>query len=180
MINHDLKFIFVEVPKTGSSSIRSIIGRDEQLHLTIAEIQNQVTKKQFDEYFKFGFVRNPWDRELSWYKYILKEPHHYYHKQFLQFVNFSAYLRERPLFPQQYYFLSNHGKNQLNFIGRFENLQEDFNIVCDKIGITKQKLPQKNKSIHKHYTEYYDDETRQIVAERYKKDFEYFGYKFEL
>jgi len=222
MINHDLKCIFVEVPKTGSSSIRSIVGCPEKAHRSIIEIKNQITEQQFDEYFKFGYVRNPWDRAVSLYNRIcnkrkrivegrskntLNRDHEFIISQILRDVDYSPpmiinkytnltqdipfndfiklhkYATDTCFHPtQKKYqldFLTNSsGQVIVDFIGRFENLDQDFNIVCDKIGIPQQTLPHKNKSTHKHYTEYYDDKSRRIIMNRFDKDIEYFGYKF--
>jgi len=178
MINHNLKCIFVEIPKTGSTSIRSIVGVPPRPHLSIVEIQKQITKQQFNEYFKFAFVRNPWDRELSLYKYILKTPIHERYKQCKASGSFLNFIKTPRILQQQFNLISKQEKDQMNFIGRFENLQQDFDIVCDKIGIPVQQLPHENKTDHKHYIEYYNNETKNIVAQRYAKDIEYFGYEF--
>ena len=67
---------------------------------------------------------------------------------------------------------------KIDFIGSYENLNEDFKFVCNKIGIPQVELPYKNKTNHNYYTEYYNDETRNIVETKYAKDIEYFKYKF--
>ena len=190
MISHKHKCIFIHIRKTAGISIRNILGECDgescglHFHDHLSGHKNLLSKKQFDEYFKFTFVRNPWDMRVSLYKYLAKGGHR----------SLTRYAR-RLSFPNWIKRYSNRvnvntthtGRTQLSyiepsenmdFIGRFENLQEDFNVVCNKIGIPRQELPHKNKSKREHYTEYYDDETRQIVAEKYAKDIEYFGYEF--
>ena len=191
MISHRHKFVFIHIPKTGGTTLEAyLLGIEgverpnslndlskenkkkyhldhikSQPHAFFSEIDSKIRKN----YFSFTFVRNPFDRVVSEYNW---DP------QFRN-VTFLNFLQ------RQHKWQKRHSNSQLefideniNFIGRFENFQEDFNTVCDKIGIPKQKLPHKNKSKHKHYTEYYDDETRQRVAEKYAKDIEYFNYKF--
>jgi hypothetical protein len=141
------------------------------------------------EYFKFTFVRNPWARFLSAYIYLKSGGTG--NRQDLrmssiinsEYNSFKKFTLEAPFleykhFETKFDLLQGSHDCKLDFIGRFENLQEDFNTICDKIGIPRKQLPHKNKSRHKHYTEYYDDETKQIVAERFADDIEYFGYEF--
>ena len=58
------------------------------------------------------------------------------------------------------------------------HLQEEFLDVFNKIDVPKIKIPHRNKTEHKPYWEYYNDETKEIVAKRFKEDIEFFGYKF--
>jgi chondroitin 4-sulfotransferase 11 len=185
MINHEHKFIFIHINKCGGTTIDELFSGKFQGHKKAFEYK-QSTPNIFDNYFKFTFVRNPWDRVVSFYHYQIKRGWDYY--PFNETIAFKKFVKEwlRQMPGQTtlntnscYDWISDENNDLLvDFIGRFENFQEDFNIVCDKIGIPQQQLPHKNKSKHKHHTEYYDDETRQIVAEQYAKDIEYFGYEF--
>jgi hypothetical protein len=80
----------------------------------------------------------------------------------------------------QYDFLyDNKGKQLVDFIGRFESLQKDFNFVCGQLNILNSALPHRNKSRNrKHYSEYYDLESREFVANLYQKDIKLFNYTF--
>ena len=190
MISHKHKFLSIRIPKTGSTSVTTIlepyfdiegqpIGATEENtyyhHRTAKYMKSHFEKMNwdFDDYFKFAFVRNPFEREVSLWKYLKKiKKDGYVKEKFSDFVKLPA---KRTYMD---YVKDNDGTIILDYIGRVENLQKDFNTICDKIGIPKQKLPHENKTKHKHYTEYYDDETRELVAENYKKDIEYFNYKF--
>jgi len=199
MISHKHKFVFVHVPKTAGQSLYKNLGgwsdarpqgfdkvlKKYRHHFTISEYleYGYLDINKFELYFKFAFVRNPYDRLLSEFKYA-KRTHSKFKKDFKYFVKRGWGNSRRHstikqhIRPQSEFLYNDDGKSLVDFIGRFENLHEDFNTICDKIGIPQQELPHKNKSEHNHYSEYYDEETKQIVAEKYEKDIEYFGYEF--
>jgi hypothetical protein len=213
MISHKHKCIFVEVPKTGSSSIRDIIGASPQPHLNICQMQynlghywtryggvanrlisagylllpekwrKESGQRMFASYFKFGFVRNPWDRAVS--LYLRKEGLQMRDQlTFAEFVGWMKYSSSTCVHPvphanQLDWLVDPHGNVLVDFIGRFENLQNDWATIASKLGVS-QALPhqRKNPGREKPYTEYYSEETRQIIAERFKVDIAYFGYEF--
>jgi len=191
MINHKHKFVFIHIPKTGGTSIESLFINNAHIkdvagkHNMVSDIGSEFLKK----YFTFTFVRNPWDRMVSYYNFRLKRSFEMYNhgdsfKEWIRFLcsdevqKIKAYHFNLAIKSQYEFLVSKSNEISVDFIGRFENLQQDFCIVCDKIGIPQQKLPHVNKTKHKHYTEYYDDETKQIVAEKFAKDIESFGYEF--
>lgn len=184
-VDHQKKIIYYDVPKTGSTTIRSSLFPEAWPTgeaPCVNSIQN--SRDNYEDYFTFTFVRNPWSRMISTWKHFASKDFHI--KQLISsgidisnLKNFKSFLymtlcHDNHHWQPQHMFMP----FDVDFIGRTETFQQDFNIVCDKIGIPKQQLPHKNRSKHKHYTEYYDDETREIVAERYARDIEYFGYDF--
>ena len=77
------------------------------------------------------------------------------------------------------FYLKDSNGNLPNYIGKIDTLQEDLDKICKDIGIEPVKLIHQNASPHRHYSEYYDDETRDIVAKIFAKDIKYFGWIFE-
>ena len=156
-------------------------GTDVQ-HKKIEQYNTDYEKK----YFTFTFVRNPWERFLSEYFYIKKHNGCGCEDFDKSFPTFKHFVMNKGInccwyshdFPQIDFVLNvNHGK-LTNFVGRCEDMQYDFNYICGKVGLSNLKLPHRLATKHTHYSEYYDDETKQIVAEKYAKDIEYFGYEF--
>ena len=208
MISHKHKFIFVHINKTGGTSIENSLApyADEELeidslggveffgqkHNSLQMFENDANKHHgFKNYFKFSIVRNPWDRIVSTYFYrlhILQDPKMYHYsnqgrrpmlfKDFVLDKEKFAFTRTLSRFTQKDFLIDSTGKVGTNFVGKFENLQEDFNIICDKIGIPRQTLPHKYGTKHLHYTDYYDEESKLEIYKYFKEDIEYFDYKF--
>ncbi len=133
---------------------------------------------EYNDYYKFAFVRNPWERVLSWYFFSKRsnEP-----TRNTTNISFEEFVKNKEL---KYRVWGNQNQTQYkftkgcDFIGKTEHLQRDFNKVCDKVGIPHMKLGRANKTKHTHYTEYYDWKTREIVANEFADDIDYFNYWF--
>jgi hypothetical protein len=138
-----------------------------------------------EEYFCFTFVRNPWDLLVSkyfyfrrWYKRGASAENPLrrsvsFKEMITRMDDSRMYPRHRLKFNQTDFINSN-----INYIGRFENLEVDFKKICVALDLNPPKLEHINTTKHAPYWEYYDEETREIVATKYKKDIETFGYKF--
>tara|TARA_Y100001937_G_C7111668_1_gene327905 strand:+ start:947 stop:1531 length:585 start_codon:yes stop_codon:yes gene_type:complete len=192
VISHKHNFIFLAVSKTGSTTIRRSLDSlgvyndsndanfTKNCHASALEIKDYFEEKKYNwsNYLKLAFSRNPWARAVSYYNYRRRGP---WGRELLQGINsFKQYVQLKHIEKTQTsFFLDKEGNCLVDFLGKLENIQEDFEVMCKKINLQSCKLPHLNKTTSKHYTEYYDDETKQIVAELYAKDIEYFGYEFE-
>mgnify|MGYP006288106723 CR=1 FL=1 len=206
IISHKYKYIFIAVPKTGTHAVRNILrphmeeGDLEQVdlfekkrlpwyqlalkqhgHIKAGEIRQFFDKSLWKTYYKFAFVRNPWDRFISLAFFIgrnstdfKKDPTGFLHS----IADNDHLFLNRILFRPQYEFVMERKKVMTDFTGRYENFQEDFNRICHKTGIPPETLPIINTTDHKHYREYYDETLKEKVFKRYKGDVEAFGYGF--
>ena len=182
-INKKHQFIFVHIPKTGGQSLSSMLELDGEVRHFTEQYIRENSEFDLKNYFSFAFVRNPWSRFLSLYFYLFgKDEDRYEDVSFKTFVNlfYSGHIIKNHRVWEKHYSsqLDYIDKSCIGYVGRFETMQSDFDVICEKIGFNKKKLPHKNKTKHSHYTEYYDKETEKLIAEKYADDIEYFGYSF--
>jgi len=184
MISKKYKFIFPEVPRTGSTSLHMASAKFADVsapkHLDLSQYKRGFPK-EYPKYFKFSFVRNPWARVVSLYTRNdgIKKKYSLSFKEFVDWIELSTDTCVMPTPKKDMLdFCMVDGQLEADFIGKLENFQEDFDTICFAIGLAPQKLPHANKSNHQPYTKFYDDATRSIVREKFARDIEYFDYEF--
>lgn len=181
-------FIFIHINKTAGTSIGRAIGLPIKDHLTAKEIIAKIGEEKWREAYKFTFVRNPWDKVVSLYEYRRKK-----NKTRIAALNVTfsdwikmthgpspdtAYYNNPKSFqPQVEWLKDNDGKISIDFVGKFESINEDFNHIKNAIGLDAE-LPHLNASSRTDYRSYYDDETRKLIEHWYREDIERFGYTF--
>ena len=195
MINHKYKFIFIHIPRTAGHSIDTMfldLGMvDEEFwHDSSIEMIKKFGIKMWDSYFSFSIIRNPWDRFLSEYiwqgnnfKTAIETK---WGNKSISFVDFCKsdfnwypeYEKNRLSKTQLSFLTDDKAKICVDKLIKFENLQKEFSSVFDKIGIAQMKIPHRNKTKHKSYWEYYNDETIEIVTKKFEEDIKFFGYEF--
>ena len=172
----------------GLFGLNSMVHFQEQ-HFPATVLREFVPEDTWSSYFKFAFVRNPWDLVASTF--------HFSKQMFRQDVtaaagdpdigyliaslDFPNYVRARPYFASQNgllpFITDEAGKLLVDFVGRVEHIDEDFAHICRQIGI-EAKLERVNDSPRAHYREFYTPQTRELVAREFAREIEMFGYEF--
>jgi chondroitin 4-sulfotransferase 11 len=203
LFSRERKFIFIHIQKTAGTSVEVALAsiapdgirRFDDLpeshdplknrHLFASDLKKYLDEDIWNSYYKFAFVRNPWSRLVSWYNMCIERPTTPFMRlvkreanTFEEFLNLSQWRAERTTFNQADYVTDAAGGLIVDFVGRFERITEDFRTVCEHLHVDL-KLPHKNRGIPADYRTYYNHRTRQLVAGRFARDIEMFGYSFE-
>ena len=180
------RIVFIHINKTAGTSVeRALHLRSERK--TALQKREEMGRERFERAFKFAFVRNPWDKVLSHYHYRMRTNRTGLADAGLDFRTWvlKAYGERDPrwhddprMFMAQRLWLDDDaGRCLVDFVGRFERLEQDFGEACRRMGV-QATLPHVKVTRHAPYREAYDDETRALVARVFAADLEAFGFEF--
>lgn len=208
IISHRHRFIFAAVPKTGTHSVRQALREqlgDEDVeqvglfvnkrfpwrdlaaiqhgHLSLRQVRPHLGEDAFNGYFKFAFVRNPFDRFVSYCAFMLRGGDVFQRqpREAMRHFLFGEPPEQHILFQPQALLLADEDGQTLlaDSVGRVEDMQGSYDAICARIGIPSRPLERVNGSQHGDYRHYYDQALIDGVAARYAQDLELFGYTFE-
>ena len=198
-------FIFAAIPKTGTHAVRQALRAHmgpqdlEQVglfmqrkfpiaelakighgHVTLEQVRPYLRPEEWDAFFKFAFVRNPFDRFVSYCAFMTRANGQF--EQHPQAV--MAHILQQPpqkhiLFQAQHSFVTAaDGSLLTDYLGRVEQMQQSYDEIAARIGIPSQPLEKVNSSSRQDYRGYYNLALRDGVARLYARDLELFGYEF--
>jgi hypothetical protein len=189
------KCIFVHIPKTAGISVAATLFKNRGGgHETIQYYQSILKPEDFDRFFKFTFVRNPWARLYSAYHYLKAggfgpNDKRWFEENLSQFKDFEEFvlhwltpdnIQTKPHFrPQTDFILDSDGVNRMDYVGRMENLCDDFEKITNKLSI-KRKLSFMNRGQNSDYSKAYTKEMIRLVEEIYKTDIVQLNYTCQL
>jgi hypothetical protein len=203
IISHSLSLIYISNPKTGTTSIEAALSEfDEEPHLNEMSETGLYTKRHmpayllrtrfpqdiWNSYYKFSFVRNPWDWFISQRFYNLQKNDIEYDPNrllttedvldtydYLKIARGSRWVDSAAQHP---FLCDENGNLLIDFLGRYESLKHHFRKVLHLKGIEKE-LTWLNTSDHRDYKYYYTEETKQLVGHLYRQDISIFQYMFD-
>ena len=202
MIIHARRLIFVHIQKTGGNAISTALGQNPdcpEKHFFARDLRELYCTDVWNAYFKFAFVRNPWDRLVSWWSMIDAHRAAFAGGKLLN--KFQRFILERATTFEEFlencddeivdtdgrkwiyrnqldYLTDSSGRQMVDFVGRFETLQQDFDTIARKTNGGPVPLPHVNRSQHPHYSDYFTPALAEKVARRFERDINAFGYVF--
>lgn len=207
IISHKHRFIFFAVPRTATHAVRGalrahldendweqkILHGESRIpipeiaalkhgHISLRQIKAHLPDEIRDPYFKFAFVRNPFDRFISACFFLNRKNPDFKGREIpvmKQLLNRDVFRRRMLIIPQYRFLVDDADQIGMDYIGRYETLQASWREICAYIGIKPEKLPEKNVSDHGHYSEYYDPELKESITKFYRRDLELFHYAWQ-
>lgn len=186
------KCIFVHIPKAAGQSLGESLFNDPfpgHWKLTDYEWEN---RKKTSSYFTFAISRNPYDRLVSAYFYLMNstksELDRYFVKNVLiKYPTFEEFVLNGLLdeeiirwvhFVPQTEFIKTKNGRMIDYVGKLETMDEAVGHICEKLGVSNVEVPKKNESVRKDYNGYYTKQMKDVVYDFYQKDFEVLGYSY--
>lgn len=199
LICHSKKFLFIAMPKTGSESVQEMLAKYSEVrspkgdktsaekkasgfhnHITARALMETFQREgwNWDDYFSFTLIRNPWDRIVSMYEYGRQTAYSRQHDKVKEAGDFAGFVRTASIRGIERHAFSPDGEMLVRKIIRLEDVGTELPPVLQQLGVRASKVPHVNKTKRRPYQEYYDKATEEYVRDRFAKDIEVGNYCF--